>query len=153
MRPCPPTAIMNVSACHVRPSATPTVCGSRKRAGPTPSKSSTPVLCTYSFTCFFSWAYCATRWALAKTAARSMWGRSPRNPKVSQEPASRAKRAARARVRTGAGPSLILVPPTRLLSSKVTSACSSRACSEAVNPAGPPPNTISFMPLLLPCVG
>jgi hypothetical protein len=60
-----------------------------------------------------------------------------------QERASRTSRAARARVRTGAGPWFRLVPPTRLASTRVTSAPSSRACSAAVAPAGPPPSTSS----------
>ena len=60
---------------------------------------------------------------------------------------SRSSRAARARVRTGAGPRLRVVPPSRSASIRVTWALSSRACRAAVRPAGPPPRTTSLMAL------
>ena len=47
-----------------------------------------------------------TRWALARVAARSTSGRGPRRPNVSHELQSLTSRAARASVRTGAGPLL-----------------------------------------------
>jgi hypothetical protein len=84
---------------------------------------------------------------LAKIPLRFGTGREPSRPKRSHDDQSRASRAARARVRTGAGPWLRLVPPTCSASSSVTSAPSSRACSAAAAPAGPPPTTSSPMAL------
>src|SRR4029453_9973330 len=72
----------------------------------------------------------------------STCGASPRKPNCPQDWVSRSSRAARARGRTGAGPWFRLVPPTRLASTSVTSAPSSRACSAAVAPAGPPPSEL-----------
>src|SRR5262245_11288344 len=51
------------------------------------------------------------------------------------------RRAARASVRTGAGPALRAVPPTRPRSRRVTSAPNSALVSAAETPAGPPPMT------------
>ena len=87
-------------------------------------------------------------WALARAAAMSIWGRSPRRPSRSHDLASRIRRAARASVRTGAGPEFRLVPPTLAASMSVTSAPSSRACRAALAPAGPPPSTSSLMATL-----
>ena len=52
----------------------------------------------------------------------SIRGGAPRSPNRSHDPASRASRAARARVRMGAGPSLMEVPPTRSRSPSVAPA-------------------------------
>ncbi len=141
----PPTARMMRSACQLRPSTARTVCGSMNRTGPSRSIRSMPRPRIRPATSFLSWAWWATRELLATTASRSRVGRSPRRPNWSQEDQSRTSRAARARVRTGAGPRLRLVPPTCSASSRVTAAPSSRACSDAEVPAGPPPMTSSFI--------
>jgi hypothetical protein len=85
------------------------------QTGPRWSASSIPWWRRWPAMFFLSWAYRATRALLARTASRLGTGRGPSRPKRSQEDQSRASRAPRARVRTGVGPRLMLVPrPARL---------------------------------------
>src|SRR4030095_11214234 len=91
--------------------------------------------------------------ALAIAALMSTVGMLPFRPKAAYPVASWRRRAARANVRTGAGPVLKHVPPRRSASMSVTAAPHSWARIAARSPGGPPPPTMTFMAILFSQVG